>query len=66
MQKGGDILLHIPLISAPKLIDELNLFDSKKFESVWVDCQSNFNGASKERMPTNLCYNPSNEFYGVS
>ena len=47
----------------PKLGDDLNLILSEKFESVWVENKSNFDGASNERMLINLCYNPNNKFY---
>ena len=47
MKKNGDVLLYIPVTLAPKSRDGLNLFNSEKNESVWVECKSNFNVASK-------------------
>ena len=52
-------LLYKPVKLAPKLRPDLNLFDLKKYESVWVECKSTFNISSKEKMLVNLCYNPS-------
>ena len=44
---GGGVLLLTPIIFAPELREELNLFDKEKSESVWVECKSNFNVVKK-------------------
>ena len=41
-KKGVGVTLFVPLGLAPKERDELNIFDKSNFESVWIECRSNF------------------------
>ena len=61
--KGGGVLLIIPRKLAPKLRENLNLFDEEKNKSVWVERKTKFYIASKEQMLINLCYNPNKTIF---
>ena len=56
-------MLIIPRKLAPKLRENLNLFDEEKNKSVWVERKTKFYIASKEQMLINLCYNPNKTIF---
>ena len=49
LKKSGGVFSDLPIKLALKLRDDLNLFNSEKYGSVWVDCQSSFNVGSKKK-----------------
>ena len=49
-KKSGGVFSDLPIKLALKLRDDLNLFNSEKYGSVWVDCQSSFNVGSKKNV----------------
>ena len=58
LKKVVVFFLDLPIKLALKLRDDLKLFNSEKYGSVWVDCQSSFNVGSKKKMLITLFYNP--------
>ena len=61
-------MLFVPHKLAPKERSDLNLFNKSLFDSVWVECRSDFSQSCSTKMLINLSYNPhkkySKEFLG--
>ena len=51
-------MLFVPRLSALRERHDLNLFDKSKFDSLWIECPTNFSKSSKDEMPINISYNP--------
>ena len=54
---AGGVMLFVPWILAFRERRDLNLFDKSKFDSLWIECPTNFAKISKDKMLNNIIYN---------
>ena len=60
---GGGVMLIIPSSLNPKMRNDLNYMNKKKFESLWVQCCVNNNSSNKQKQLIMFSYNPNKSLY---
>ena len=55
---GSGVMLLVPISLKPKIRKDVNYINTKKFESLWVECKLKNNSHNSENQLINVSYNP--------